>query len=68
MERKKNYGRAINGQLITDELIDKLVQEAEEGWDVEELIRQGRASVVFPARDDQIDATGPRRRRRSPGA
>ncbi len=41
---KKNYGRTINGELITDELIEKLVREAEDGWDVEELIRKGKAS------------------------
>lgn len=42
---KKNYGRTINGELITDELIEKLVQEAEEGWDVEDLIRKGEAAA-----------------------
>lgn len=42
--RKKNYGRTINGELITDELIDKIVKEAEEGYDVEELRRQAEAA------------------------
>jgi hypothetical protein len=45
---KKNYGRTINGELITDELIEKLAREAEEGWDVEELIRKGKASADPP--------------------
>ncbi len=45
---KKNYGRTINGELITDELIEKLVREAEEGWDVEELLRKGEASSSSP--------------------
>lgn len=45
---KKNYGRTINGELITDEFIAKVVREAEEGWDVEELIRQGKASASSP--------------------
>lgn len=40
MERKKTYGRTIKGELITDELIDKIVREAEEGYDVNELLRQ----------------------------
>ncbi|HEV2789825.1 MAG TPA: hypothetical protein VGV69_00825 [Solirubrobacterales bacterium] len=48
MERKKNYGRTIKGELITDELIDKLVREAEEGWDVEKLIREGKAVASPP--------------------
>lgn len=38
VERKKNYGRTITGELITDELIEKLVQEAEQGWEIEELL------------------------------
>jgi hypothetical protein len=45
---KKNYGRTINGKLITDEFIAKVVREAEEGWDVEDLIRKGKASASAP--------------------
>jgi len=45
---KKTYGRTINGELITDELIEKLAREAEDGWDVEELIREGRATASPP--------------------
>ena len=45
---KKNDGRTINGELITEEFIAKAVREAEEGWDVEELIRQGKASANPP--------------------
>jgi uncharacterized membrane protein YheB (UPF0754 family) len=45
---EKNYGRMIDGELITDELLEKLVREAEEGWDVEELIRKGRAVASPP--------------------
>jgi uncharacterized membrane protein YheB (UPF0754 family) len=48
---KKNYGRTINGELITDELIEKLVREAEDGWDVEELIRKGEAAASPPLGD-----------------
>lgn len=65
MKGKKNYGRTIDGQLITDELIEKLVKEAEEGWDVEELIRQGNASVCSPTMDGEIEASGPPRKWRS---
>lgn len=45
---ERNYGRAINGELITDELLEKLVREAEEGWDVEQLIREGKAVASPP--------------------
>lgn len=48
---KKNYGRTINGELITDEFIAQAVREAEEGWDVEELIRKGKASASSPLGD-----------------
>lgn len=48
---KKSYGRTINGELITDEFIAKLVREAEEGWDVEELLRKEKASAGFPPGD-----------------
>ncbi|HEX7278599.1 MAG TPA: hypothetical protein VF255_03140 [Solirubrobacterales bacterium] len=39
-EQKKTYGRTIKGELITDDLIDRIVREAEEGYDVDELRRQ----------------------------
>jgi hypothetical protein len=46
VKRKKNYGRTITGELITDELIEKISREAEEGWDVEELLaREESASA-----------------------
>jgi uncharacterized membrane protein YheB (UPF0754 family) len=38
MEPKRNYGRMITGELLTDELIEQLSREAEKGWDVEELL------------------------------
>lgn len=57
---KKNYGRTINGELITDEFIAKVVREAEEGWDVEELIREGKASASPPLGEK---AKHPRRQR-----
>jgi hypothetical protein len=34
----KNYGRNLKGELITDEMIEKISRKAEEGWDVEELL------------------------------
>ena len=38
-KEKKNYGRTISGEEITDELIEKYVKEAEEGYDVDELMK-----------------------------
>jgi predicted HicB family RNase H-like nuclease len=35
----KDYGRTITGELLTDELIDKYVKEAEEGYDVDEMLK-----------------------------
>ncbi len=48
MEEKKNYGKTIKGEPITEALIDRLVREAEEGWDVEKLIREGKAVAIPP--------------------
>ena len=36
---KKNYGRTVSGEPITDELIEKYAKEAEEGYDVDELMK-----------------------------
>jgi hypothetical protein len=67
MEPKRIYGETIKGEPITEELIDKLVREAEEGWDVEELIRQGKAVAIPPleqdvASDDRSRPAGPTQR------
>ena len=59
VERKKNYGRTVKGDLITDEFIEKVVREAEEGWDVEELLRQGKAVEVFPSEQDAFQVDEP---------
>lgn len=37
---KKTYGRTRSGKPITDELVEKMAQQAEEGFDVEELLRR----------------------------
>jgi len=37
---KRDYGRTRSGKPITDELLDELVKQAEEGFDVEELLRR----------------------------
>jgi len=67
MEPKRTYGETIKGEPITDELIEKIVRKAEEGWDVEELIRQGKAVAIPPleqdvSRDDRSRPPGPAQR------
>lgn len=37
---KKNYGRTLSGEPITDELVEKLAIKAEDGFDVEEILRR----------------------------
>lgn len=36
----KNHGRTRSGQPITDELLEKLTDQAEEGFDVDEIVRR----------------------------
>jgi Ribbon-helix-helix protein, copG family len=37
---KKSYGRTASGVPITDELVEKLAQEAEAGYDVDDMLRR----------------------------
>lgn len=37
---KKDYGRTRSGEPITDELLEQLATKAEEGFDVDEIIRR----------------------------
>ncbi len=37
---KKTYGKAASGVPITDELVDKLAEKAEAGYDVETMLRR----------------------------
>lgn len=37
---KKTYGRTASGTPITDEMVDKLAEKAEAGYDVEETFRR----------------------------
>jgi len=37
---KRDYGRTRSGTPITDELLEELADKAEEGFDVDELIRR----------------------------
>jgi len=47
MARKKTHGKTAGGKPITDDLIDKLSKEAEDGYDVDEILRKrvGRPSI-----------------------
>lgn len=46
MAPKKTYGTTASGAPITDELIEKLAKEAEEGFDVDEILRRrGRPAM-----------------------
>ncbi len=38
-KKKRSYGKTISGEELTDELIEKYVKEAEEGYDVDELMK-----------------------------
>ena len=37
---QKDHGRTRSGELITDELVDELAAKAEQGFDVEEIVRR----------------------------
>lgn len=39
---KKTHGKTASGAPLTDELVQRLAQEAEAGYDVEQLIRRRR--------------------------
>jgi hypothetical protein len=40
MEQKKTSGRTASGKPITDELVEKLADKAEAGYDVAETLRR----------------------------
>lgn len=37
---KKTYGKTASGVPITDEVVDKLAEKAEAGYDVDEMLRR----------------------------
>jgi hypothetical protein len=66
MVEPKNYGRLVTGELLTEELIEKLSREAEEGWEVEELLKwdeEAKAAAAPDARGASGLPRHPRRRR-----
>ena len=42
MAKKKTYGKTKSGAPIDEELVDKLANEAEAGYDVDETLRRRR--------------------------
>lgn len=53
----KTYGKTASGVPITDELIEKLAKEAEEGFDVDEILRRRRGRPPIgsgPARVESV--------------
>jgi len=46
-KEQRSYGKTISGEELTDELIEKYVEEAEEGFDVDEILerRKGRPPI-----------------------
>jgi hypothetical protein len=67
MEEPKNYGRLVTGELLTEELVEKLSKEAEEGWEIEELLTWRQVDENPPPAPDARGRIGqlrrPRRRR-----
>lgn len=66
MPRKKTYGRTIRGELITEEFIEKAVERAEAGYDVDKMLRrdaEAKAAPVPDARERNAPPQRPRRRR-----
>ena len=63
----RNYGRNLKGELITDEMVERISREAEEGWDVEELLTWKEidpASKSVSSEDDQASPSQHSRQRR----
>ncbi|HEY1855174.1 MAG TPA: CopG family transcriptional regulator [Solirubrobacterales bacterium] len=54
---KKTHGKTASGKPITDDLIEKLAEKAQSGYDVEETLRRrpGRPSIGSgPARVESV--------------
>ena len=62
-QKKKTYGTTRSGRTIDDDLVDELVEKAERGYDVDEILRRrggrppigsGRASVESVRLDPEL--------------
>ena len=52
----RNYGKTARGVPITDELVDKLAKEAEEGFDVEQILRRRRGRPPIGASAASVES------------
>lgn len=52
----RNYGKTAHGVPITDELVEKLAKEAEEGFDVEQVIRRRRGRPPIGASAASVES------------
>jgi predicted transcriptional regulator len=56
MAPKKTYGKTVSGVPITDELIEKLSKEAEEGFDVDEILRRRRGRPAMGSGPAKVES------------
>ncbi len=56
MAPKKTYGKTASGVPITDELIGKLAKEAEEGFDVDEILRRRRGRPAMGSGPAKVES------------
>jgi len=56
MAPKKTYGKTASGVPITDELIEKLAKEAEEGFDVDEILRRRRGRPAMGSGPAKVES------------
>ncbi len=52
----RNYGKTARGAPITDELVEKLAKEAEEGFDVEQILRRRRGRPPIGASAASVES------------
>lgn len=56
MAEGKTYGKTPSGVPITDELIEKLSKEAEEGYEVDEILRRRRGRPPIGAGPAKVES------------
>ncbi len=56
MARKRTYGKTASGVQITDALVEKLAKEAEEGFDVDEILRRRRGRPAMGSGPAKVES------------
>jgi len=56
MARKKTYGKTAGGVEITDQLVERLAREAEEGFDVDEILRRRRGRPAMGSGPAKVES------------